>query len=759
LNKKTNLIDQFAAQLNPADSKILTDLRDFVEWQTQRQGTTFIPAAIDDVAIRSYLLHLKLNLAGQSILQRTIASLKHFYDWVKSNALIADSPFDSFDFNRPLLSREQVRRREERRFADQNHPKIAHLQALNHLAEHLNRSVDMRGLIDTVVETLVQVMGLKTAWAFLWTKEGFYATIAPDSPHDFALAACCGLPPGLEKDDRRFLCQPPDCYCQDLLRNNRLVRAVNVVECTRLQDAVSHNGDTKGLLFHATVPLISQNQPLGLINVATERWEFLTAADLQFLSAAGSHAAIALERARLYDLAETQRVRMEQELEMARSVQQSLLPSETPRIPGFALMADWRSAREVAGDFYDFFRLPDGRWGIVLADVSGKGAPAALYMAVTRSMIRSEAMRYSSPSSVLTEVNRRLIAESKNENMFVTVFYAILEPRSRGLTYANAGHDPPFLRHTSGEVERLDHGGLLLGIFEPTGLTDAVLVLEKGEALVVYTDGVPDTVNQQDEDYGHPRLADTIKTGPNNARDMLTHILDDLATFAGTAPQPDDITLLILKSEEALGPEQKVSVHLANFWRHDKWGLKNTSRAFGGLAKFFHWAVFLIFVNQFISATLMTSPLKGNLFAWHYSFGLLVLALAFARFGWRKVSRLPDWPDTMQTWEQKLLPFIERGLYAAMFIMPLSGLLQSISNGYAVPFFSLFEIPGFSEKNPTLTSIGWFLHKATSYIIIAFITLHLFSVVRRHLFEKDGYLRRMLPFTKISETNKTDRQT
>ena len=158
-----------------------------------------------------------------------------------------------------------------------------------------------------------------------------------------------------------------------------------------------------------------------------------TAADLPFLSADRSHAAIAIERARLYDLAETQRVRMEQELEMARSVQQSLLPSETPRIPGFALMADWRSAREVAGDFYDFFRLPDGRWGIVVADVSGKGAPAALYMAVTRSMIRSEAMRYSSPSSVLTEVNRRLIAESKNE-MFVTVFYAILEPRSRVLT-------------------------------------------------------------------------------------------------------------------------------------------------------------------------------------------------------------------------------------------------------------------------------------------------------------------------------------
>lgn len=545
----TKSVEQFAAQLTSADSQILADLCDFDDWQTQRQGRTFIPNTIDDVAVRSYLLHLKLSGASRSILERTIASLKRFYDWAQANHLIAKSPFDGFDFNRPLLSREQIRRREETRFANPTDREIAHLRALNHLAGHLNRSADIRTLLATVVETLVQVMGLKTAWAFLWTKAGLYTTTnASDPPHDFALAACCGLPPGLEKDHRGYLSQPPDCHCQSLLRNDQLVRAVNIVECTRLRNAVRHAADTEGLLFHATVPLISQNRPLGLINIATEQWEFLTPADLQFLSAAGSQVAIALERARLYDLAERQRLRLEQELEMARAVQKSLLPTQNPNIPGFTLVADWRSAHEVAGDFYDVFSLPDGRWGLVLADVSGKGAPAALYMAMTRSLIRSEASRYTNPSAVLMEVNRRLLMESSNE-MFVTVFYAILDPVLRSLTYATAGHDPPFLRRGSGGLERLAYGGLIMGLFEQLTLIDEPLNLKSRDTLVAYTDGLIDTVNHQGEDYGHTRLAETINSAPTAAQDILTHILKDLEAFAGPVPRPDDITLLILTSD------------------------------------------------------------------------------------------------------------------------------------------------------------------------------------------------------------------
>ena len=135
----TKFVEQFAAQLDSVESQILADLRDFVDWQTQAEGRMFIPQTLDDVAIRSYLLHLKLSGASRSNLQRTISSLKRFYDWAQTNHLIAKSPFDSFDFNRPLLSREQIKRREGARFANPTDREIAHLRALNHLAEHLNR--------------------------------------------------------------------------------------------------------------------------------------------------------------------------------------------------------------------------------------------------------------------------------------------------------------------------------------------------------------------------------------------------------------------------------------------------------------------------------------------------------------------------------------------------------------------------------------------------------------------------------------------
>lgn len=223
----TNVIQQFAVQLTPPESQVLVDLRNFVDWQTQSQIEMFTPQTVDDVAIRSYLLHLRLSGISESTSQRTVASLKRFYDWAQAAQLIIDSPFCRFDFNRPLLSREQIKRRQQTRFADPMDREITHLRALNYLAEHLNRSCDVRSLLATVVETLVQVMGLRTAWAFLWTEAGPHVTTgASDAPHDFALAACCGLPLGLERDDRGDLCRGPDCHCQRLLRAGQLNRAV-----------------------------------------------------------------------------------------------------------------------------------------------------------------------------------------------------------------------------------------------------------------------------------------------------------------------------------------------------------------------------------------------------------------------------------------------------------------------------------------------------------------------------------------------------
>jgi sigma-B regulation protein RsbU (phosphoserine phosphatase) len=334
-----------------------------------------------------------------------------------------------------------------------------------------------------------------------------------------------------------------------LLRTGQLKRAVNVVECTRLQDAARAGGDTEELQFHATVPLISQRRPLGVLNVASNEWEFLTAADLQFLSAVGAQVATAIERARLYDLSQAQRARMERELETARTVQAGLLPHPLPSIPGFQLAADWRSAREVAGDFYDVFTLPGGRWGIVIADVSDKGAPAALYMAMARSLIRATRHNMSSPAEALMQVNEVLCTQTSVE-MFVTVFYAMLDPATRSLTYANAGHNPPIIRRAAAPgIERLPYGGTFIGMLEDIHLADSTISLEPGDALVAYTDGLTDAENSQHEYYDVGRLAATIATAPATAPALLAHLLADLDTFTGDAPALDDITVLVMTCE------------------------------------------------------------------------------------------------------------------------------------------------------------------------------------------------------------------
>jgi sigma-B regulation protein RsbU (phosphoserine phosphatase) len=328
--------------------------------------------------------------------------------------------------------------------------------------------------------------------------------------------------------------------------NGRLKRAVNVVECTRLQDAARDNGDNQGLLFHTTVPIIASGQPLGILNVATQDWQFLTAADLQLLSAVGAQVAVAMERARLFDITVAQQRRLERELRLAREVQNSLLPDALPAIPGFSIAADWRSALEMAGDFYDIFRLPDGRWGIVVADVADKGAAAAMYMAMTRSLIRMSAANYVGPAGALKDVNQQLMEHSSSD-MFVTVFYAVLDAELQQITYANAGQNPPLVRRSTDVIEKLMPTGPALGIMEEFPLRESSFTLEQDDLLVIYTDGVTDALNSQEEQYDLERLIENVTSAPHSdAALQLAHISNHLAAFTGERPPFDDITFFIL---------------------------------------------------------------------------------------------------------------------------------------------------------------------------------------------------------------------
>lgn len=296
-----SVLARFAATLAPTETTCLAPVQAYADWHAGRRAGEFAPNKNDDVDLRTYLLELRLGGARRSELETVTAALKRFYTWATTSGLIEKNPFDEFHIDRPLLSRDQIRRRHDDLAADPQEREIKRLRALNRLAEQLNHTHDMQAAMDVTLETLVDIMGLQTAWIFLWAESGLTAyTPRALGPHDLMLAAHCGLPPGLTDDNYFYLCDPGDCHCQALLRKGQLTRAVNVVECTRLQDSEEANKDNRGLLFHATVPLIVDDQPVGILNVATDEWQFLSAADLQLLSAVSAQVAAAMTRARLF---------------------------------------------------------------------------------------------------------------------------------------------------------------------------------------------------------------------------------------------------------------------------------------------------------------------------------------------------------------------------------------------------------------------------------------------------------------------------
>jgi predicted ester cyclase len=241
-----------------------------------------------------------------------------------------------------------------------------------------------------------------------------------------------------------------------------------------------------------------------------------------------------------------ERERVEQELQVARRIQHASLPEDLPALQGWQISPFYQPAREVGGDFYDLFELQDGRLGIVVGDATGHGVPAALVMASARSMLRAVAQASDTPGDVLSRVNDPLATDIPS-NMFVTCFYAILDPESGSLSYANAGHDLPYLRRHSGECEELRARGMPLGIMPGMSYEQKEVVLEGGEAALFYSDGLVEAHDPEGEMFGFPRLQALVaEHGEENS--LEERLLEELYSFVGEGwEQEDDITLLTLR--------------------------------------------------------------------------------------------------------------------------------------------------------------------------------------------------------------------
>jgi phosphoserine phosphatase RsbU/P len=307
-----------------------------------------------------------------------------------------------------------------------------------------------------------------------------------------------------------------------------------------------------GLRSILCVPLHIKERILGTIYVDNRiQAGIFSQDDLDLLNAIASSASIAIENARLYQVA-VEKGRLERELQMALQVQLSLLPSEVPETPGWEFTARWLPARQVAGDYYDFIPCLNGQLGIVVADVSDKGMPAALFMALSRSIVRASMDPTLQPAGTIQRANR-LICQDSTSGMFITLFYAVLDSQTGQVSYVNAGHNPTLFfqrgkRPGQGALSLLGRTGMALGVESETSYDQRSLELNPGDFLVLYTDGITDAQDSQGQYFGMERLESVVLAHCEETAQQIGEALENaIQSFIGGAPGFDDITLLIAR--------------------------------------------------------------------------------------------------------------------------------------------------------------------------------------------------------------------
>jgi serine phosphatase RsbU (regulator of sigma subunit)/anti-sigma regulatory factor (Ser/Thr protein kinase) len=310
------------------------------------------------------------------------------------------------------------------------------------------------------------------------------------------------------------------------------------------------------------IPLISQGELVGLLCLGARlSQQDYSTYDRKLLNDLATQAAPAVRVAQLVQEQQAQardRERIEQELRIARLIQQTLLPKELPEMPGWQIAAYYQPARAVGGDFYDFIYYEDGRLGLVVGDVTDKGVPAALVMATTRSILRSSAQKFETPGAVLEQANN-LLCPDIPPKMFVTCLYGILDPQTGRLQYANAGHDLPYHRHAD-TVEEMRATGMPLGLMPGMRYEEKETFLAPGDTILLYSDGLVEAHNTEREMFSFPRLMRLVGECGGGAR-LIDFLLGELASFTGPGwEQEDDVTLVAL--ERAAVGERLASVRL-----------------------------------------------------------------------------------------------------------------------------------------------------------------------------------------------------
>jgi serine phosphatase RsbU (regulator of sigma subunit)/putative methionine-R-sulfoxide reductase with GAF domain len=414
-----------------------------------------------------------------------------------------------------------------------------YLNALLNVAENLAEQESLEDALDTVVTLTTMLVGVKRASVFL------YDPIA----REFRAAKAYGLPPEIERRFERLrfpVEHTPHNAFTELWVRREPVQIENAQSSQLVEPNLATLFDLESVVLF---PLVARGAMVGALGVDQgERNHHFSAEEIRVLNGIANQAAVAIERSRLDEQAELKK-RLDYELGLARQIQTSFLPARPPQLPGYDIAAAWHAARLVGGDFYDMIPLQHQRLGLVIADVSDKGLAAALFMALTRTVIRTMAIGKPTPREALERANDVIIADAQSD-MFVTAFYGILDTTDGSFVYANAGHNPPLhYHHADQTVTPTKEHGIALGILPNVEQPQAHLQLGCGDVLVLYTDGVTDALDRSgDEEFGASRLTEVVQEyAAESAQDLTNRILQAVEEFTNGAPQFDDLTLVVVK--------------------------------------------------------------------------------------------------------------------------------------------------------------------------------------------------------------------
>ncbi|RPJ52258.1 MAG: GAF domain-containing protein, partial [Chloroflexi bacterium] len=423
--------------------------------------------------------------------------------------------------------------------------------ALLQVAQAVVSSNDLNDTLDTIVHLMPILVGIETCIIYLWdaTNQLFRPTqVTAQNRREEEATLAHAFAPGENKllDAIRQSGEPHMCQIHD---PNLAIEAWGKLDCQPYEEMNEQITSLRGDWMFG-YPLSIQGQVMGALLVrettaSSGFWE----RRLEIIHGIAQQTSLAIQNDLLkQEMVETER--MEREIQLARQIQETFLPDVLPEFTSWELDMRWETAREIGGDFYDIFKLGDHHVGLVIADVADKGLPAALYMTVARTLIRSGAAGSVSPASVLEEANKLLVNDS-TDSMFITAAYAILSLDTGELVYANAGHNRPLLYHCkTGELELLPKGGIALGILDTLGLADHHLALQPGDSLVLYTDGITDLLSPKGEFFGEERLHRIIQEhGNERIQDILEYLDDAMIDFRRGTPPADDVTVLAIQRQ------------------------------------------------------------------------------------------------------------------------------------------------------------------------------------------------------------------